>query len=585
MKEISHDRNENRPAQGKSVEREKKLAPSRGLRGAETQARGSAMNRIKNSLVASGGLSLLIVLLGVAPAAAGPKNSQVALGTTESDNKFPWIVGVGTGESCKGVLIAPRWVLTAAHCITRSNSATVSYNRVDPVTGVATGSAQVTGQNSTFKHPDFRDGFPDADIALVRLPKPFDPDPLLQPAELPVAAAAPGQQGTVANFTAEKQTLPAGQVAVLRAPISVVGSKTFFARSTTASLCPGDSGSAFMTLRGGLNVVTGIVSQGPTAGCATANIEFEAVDVFQHLSWISSIARIGPRDLQPVDAVPADYDGDTAIDLAVKTSAGDWKIDYAYNGFGFWDVVYSGYGFSDARAVPADYDHDLKADLSVKSDDGMWFIDYAVNGFGSWDVAYSGYGFSDGHPVPADYDGDLKADLSVKSDGGVWFIDYADNGFGSWDVAFSGYGFSDAHAVPADYCVDGRIDLSVKSDGGAWFIDCGSDGFGSWNAAFSGYGFSNAHPVPADYDGDGKADLSVKTDDGVWFIDYSVNGFGSWDVVFSGWGDSNARAVPGDYDRDHRIDLAVYNLLNDWWYIDYVKDGFGGLNAVISQAP
>jgi hypothetical protein len=543
------------------------------------------MNRIKNSLVAAGGLSLLIVLLGVAPAAAGPKNSQVALGTIETDNKFPWVVDVGNG--CKGVLIAPRWVLTAAHCIgTNKNGKEVTYERKDPVTGVMTSGSQSTGLNSTFKHPDYRVGFADADIALVRLPKPFDPDPLLQLAELPVAAAAVGQQGTVANLS-HTTSLPDGQVAVLRAPVSVVGSKTFFARSTTASLCTSDSGSGFMTLRGGLNVVTGIVSQGerPEDCTTTPNLEFEAVDVFQFLSWISSIAGIGPRDLQPVDAVPADYDGDGTLDLAVKTSAGDWKIDYAHNGFGFWDVVYTGYGFSDAHAVPADYDRDFKADLSVKSDDGMWFIDYASNGFGRWDVAYSGYGFSDAHPVPADYDGDLKADLSVKSDGGVWFIDYAYNGFGRWDVAHSGYGFSDGHPVPADYCVDGRADLSVKSDGGVWFIDCGSNGFGSWDLVFSAFGFSDAHPVPADYDGDGRADLSVKTDDGVWFIDYSVNGFGCLDVVYSGWGDSNARAVPGNYDKDRRVDLAVYSPLNDAWFIDYVKDGFGGLNAVIPEAP
>ena len=146
-------------------------------------------------------------------------------------------------------------MLTAAHCIpNRLNGANVSYERKIPVTGVVTGGRLDTGQNSTFKHPDFRVGSADADIALVRLPRPFDQDNLLQFAELPVAAAAVGQQGTVANHSHTK-SLPAGQVAVLRAPISVVGSKTFFARSTTASLCTSDSGSGFMTLRGGLNVV------------------------------------------------------------------------------------------------------------------------------------------------------------------------------------------------------------------------------------------------------------------------------------------------------------------------------------------
>ena len=61
MNQSSRDRNENGSAKGKSVETEKTLAPSRRLRGAKPQTGGSAMNQIKNSLVAFGGLSLLFV--------------------------------------------------------------------------------------------------------------------------------------------------------------------------------------------------------------------------------------------------------------------------------------------------------------------------------------------------------------------------------------------------------------------------------------------------------------------------------------------------------------------------------------------
>ncbi|MCI0623151.1 MAG: trypsin-like serine protease [Acidobacteria bacterium] len=583
------------------------------------------MNRIKNSLAAFGGLSLVIsliltsnfaraqavnitpgsVLLAVAPAAAvGTQDSQVVLGTTEADSKFTWVVhtlALGGGLTCKGVLIAPRWVLTAAHCVgSNFNGGGVSYSRKDPLTGVTTGGRQETGLMSTFKHPEFRLGFPDNDIALVRLPKPFDPDPLLQPAELPTAAAAVGQRGTIANFS-HTTTLPAGQVAVLRAPILFAGGKSFSARSTTASLCSGDSGSGFMTLRAGLNVVTGIASQAVIGDCATANLEFDAVDVFQHLSWIRSITGSLLSNTKPAHCVPRDYDGDGKIDLALKTSLGDWKIDYANNGFGFWDVSYPGYGKDhlapDHIAVPADYDGDGKADLSVKSNgSGSWNIDYAANGFGRWDVSYPGYGFTDA-PVPADYDGDGKADLSVKTRGGTWFIDYASDGFGLPNVSYSGYGFSDAHPVPADYDGDGKADLSVKTDAGKWFIDYASDGFGRWNVSYSGYGGTDAAPIPADYNGDGKADLSVKANDGRWYIDFaaprlignlatiSSTGFGSWNVSYPGWGGSTFFAVPRDYDGDHRLDLAVYNRLNDSWHIDYAEDGFGDANEVISEAP
>ena len=342
-----------------------------------------------------------------------------------------------------------------------------------------------------------------------------------------------------------------------------------------------------MTLRGGLNVVTGIVSQGQSVkDCGTTpNLEFEAVDVFQHLSWISSIAGIGLRDDQPVDAVPADYDVDGAIDLAVKTSAGDWKIDFANNGFGFWDVVYSGYGFSDAHAVPADYDRDFKADLSVKSDDGMWFIDYAATASAAGMLHTQGTAFQMVTRSRQTMMGTLRLILvsnRMTACGSLTMHQWLRQ-LGcciSQGTAFQMLTRSRQIIVWTVGLI--LVSSRMAARGSLTVVQTAS---AAWNVAFSGYGFSDGHPVPADYDGDGRADLSVKSDGGVWFIDYSVNGFGSWDVVFSGWGDSNVRAVPGDYDRDHRLDLAVYSLLNDSWYIDYAENGFGGLNAVISEAP
>jgi hypothetical protein len=52
-------------------------------------------------------------------------------------------------------------------------------------------------------------------------------------------------------------------------------------------------------------------------------------------------------------------------------------------------------------------------------------IDYSWNGFGAWDVSYSGYGGSNFQPCAADFDGDGRVDISTKCDNGNWAIDQA----------------------------------------------------------------------------------------------------------------------------------------------------------------
>jgi hypothetical protein len=161
----------------------------------------------------------------------------------------------------------------------------ISYSRTDPNTGRVSGGNQSTAAGSVILHPDYKTGSPDADLALVRLSSPFTSDPFLQTAALPAAAAAVGQAGTIASIS-HTATLPPGKVAVWRGPVILNGGRTFIAKSLTASLCPGDSGSGFVSLISGANVVAGIASQANADDCTRPNIEFTAVDVYKHLDWI-----------------------------------------------------------------------------------------------------------------------------------------------------------------------------------------------------------------------------------------------------------------------------------------------------------
>ena len=285
--------------------------------------------------------------------------------------------------------------------------------------------------------------------------------------------------------------------------------------------------------------------------------------------------------------VPKDYDGDFKADLGFKTDDGRWLIDYAVNGFGFWDASYPGYGGTEAIAVPADYDGDGRADLSVKTNSGSWSIDYASNGFGAFDATFFGYGSAESRPAPADYDGDGRADLSVHSTNtGMWRIDYASNGFGFWNVNLGGYGGSENRETPADYDGDWRADISIHSiTQGRWNIDYAWNGFGVWNFSGVGYGGVENREAPADYDGDWRADISVRSDTFQnWCIDYAWNGFGSWNVCFPGYGDSTSTPVPADYDADGMADLAI-KTFNNRWHIDYAANGFGAFDQTIILLP
>ena len=127
-------------------------------------------------------------------------------------------------------------------------------------------------------------------IALIKLAQPFSVNFVLQTVGLPRSPCQPGMVGTVASIRHDG-AIPPGQAAIFRGPIAALNSpgKLFVeARvgSAGASLCPGDSGSGFVTVENGRAIVRGVASQGSVGDCMTPTGEAVFTDVFAFRDWI-----------------------------------------------------------------------------------------------------------------------------------------------------------------------------------------------------------------------------------------------------------------------------------------------------------
>src|SRR5262245_48033956 len=160
--------------------------------------------------------------------------------------------------SCSGTVIAPRAILTAAHCLQ------------PPAAGVLVflGSGPQQTASSFAAHPSWRESSPSQfDVGVVLMPADIGRAPK------PLLLSRDARAGETAVISGWGKDAGQGTAATLRAgtaTITAVSTLTLQTTSTTtaSAVCQGDSGGPILLQEGGTWAVAGVISANSTLACS-----------------------------------------------------------------------------------------------------------------------------------------------------------------------------------------------------------------------------------------------------------------------------------------------------------------------------
>lgn len=230
-------------------------------------------------------------------------NDPIVGGKVSVDGAWPGAVAVYKSgyQACGGTLVAPSWVITAAHCVTAS-SATGGFSKIVIGTNKLTGSGGETRSvDRAFRHERYSSSAQDNDIALIHLSTPSTKPvaKIISSAQLSQVTA--GATTTVVGWgTMSEGGYTSNDLREVDVPIiadSTCRSYSGYSRVTANMICAGytqggkdscqgDSGGPLFQKIDGQNVQIGIVSWG--LGCARARSPGVYTRIGNYLSWLKT---------------------------------------------------------------------------------------------------------------------------------------------------------------------------------------------------------------------------------------------------------------------------------------------------------